>query len=42
MALVDRVILKGRQIVKLESLQNQTLEQLHLNQMGIDKSKLLV
>ena len=42
MAVIDRVILKGRHIVILESLPRQALELLHINHMGIDKTKLLV
>ena len=42
MAVIDQVILKGRHTVILESLQRQVLEQLHVNHMGIEKTKLLV
>ena len=41
MAVIGGVILKGRQMVTLESLQKQALEQLHINYMQIDKTKLL-
>ena len=37
MAVIDRVILKGRHIVKPQSLQWQALEQLHINHMEIEK-----
>ena len=42
MAVIDGVILKGRHIVIPEALQWQALEQLHVNHMGITKTKLLV
>ena len=42
MAVIDGVILKGRHIVILETLQRQALEQLHVIHMGVDKAKLLV
>ena len=37
MAVIDRVVLKGRRIVMLTSLQQQILEQLHSNHMGLQK-----
>ena len=42
MAVIDRAILKGRWIVIPNTLQKQALEQLHINHMGLDKTKLLV
>ena len=41
MAVIDMVILKGRHIVIPEALQRQAFEQLHINHMGINKTKLL-
>ena len=41
-AVIDRAILKGRHIVIPRVLQKQTLQQLHINHMGIEKTKLLV
>ena len=38
MAMFDGIILKGRYIVILESLQRQALKQLHFNHMGIKKT----
>ena len=37
---VDRVILKGRCIVIPDSLQKQVPEKLHINHMGMEKTKL--
>ena len=42
MALIDRVNLKGRYIVVPNTLQEQELEELHINHMGMEKTKLLV
>ena len=42
MAVIDGVILKGRYIVIPNVLQKQALEQLHINHMGMDKTKILV
>ena len=39
MTVIDRFILKGRCIVISNTLQKQTLEQLHINHMGMDKIK---
>ena len=41
LAVIDGVILKGRCIIIPDSLKQQVLVQLHTNQMGIEKSKLL-
>ena len=41
MGVIDGIILKGRHVVIPESLKKQALDQLHLNHMGIDKTKLL-
>ena len=37
MAVIDRVVIKGRCIVIQEALQQQTLKQLHINLTGIKK-----
>ena len=42
MAVIDWVILKSMYIVILETLQRQALEQLHVNHMGVEKTKLLL
>ena len=39
MAVIDRVILKGRFIVIPDALQKLTSEQLHINHMGMEKTK---
>ena len=41
LAIIDGVMLKGRCIVIPTSLKQQVLEQLHTNDMGIEKTKLL-
>ena len=41
LAVIDGVILKGRHIIIPTSLRQQILEQLHINHMGIKKTKLL-
>ena len=41
LAVIDGIILKGRHIVIPKSLKQQVLDQLHMNQMGIEKTKLL-
>ena len=41
LALIDGVVLKGRCIIKPNSLKQQVLNQLHMNHMGIEKMKLL-
>ena len=41
LAVLDRVMLKGRNIVIPTSLKQQVLEQLHTYHMGIEKTKLL-
>ena len=41
MAVIDGVILKGKHIVIPNTLQKQALEQLHINHMGKEKTKLL-
>ena len=42
MAVIDRIIVEGRCIVVPEVLQKHALQQLHINHMGIEKTKLLV
>ena len=42
MAVIDWVVIKGRCIIILEALQQQVLKQLHINHMGIKKTKFLV
>ena len=42
MAVIDSVVLKGRHIIVPQDLQQQVLDQLHLNHMGIEKTKLLM
>ena len=39
MAVIDRVILKGRCIVIPDALQKHVLEQLHINHIGMAKTK---
>ena len=41
MAVIDGEVIKGRHIVIPEVLQQQTVQQLHINHMGIKKAKLL-
>ena len=41
LAIIDGVMLKGRHIVIPTSFKQQVLDQLHINHMGIEKSKLL-
>ena len=41
LAVIDGVTMKGRCIVIPEALKQQTLDQLHVNHMGIEKTKLL-
>ena len=41
LAVIDRIVLKGRHIVIPTSLRQQVLDQLHTNHMGIEKTKLL-
>ena len=41
MAVIDGVILKGRHIVIPEALKQQVLDQLHINHMGTEKTKLI-
>ena len=41
MAVINRIILKGRHVVIPETLQRQALEQLHVNHMGMEKTNLL-
>ena len=42
MVVIDGIIMKGRHIVIPEALKQQTLDQLQVNHIGIDKTKLLV
>ena len=41
LAVIDGVVMKGRCIIIPTSLKQQVLDQLHTNQMGIEKTKLL-
>ena len=41
LAVIDSVVLKGRCIIIPYSLKQQVLDQLHINHMGIEKTKLL-
>ena len=41
LAVIDGVIMKGRCIIMPQDLQQQVLDQLHLNHMAIEKTKLL-
>ena len=41
MAVINGVVIKGRCIVIPKALQQQVLKQLHINHMGIKKTKLL-
>ena len=41
MAVIDGVILKGRHMVIPDTLKKKALEQLHINHMGAEKTKLL-
>ena len=40
-AVIDEVVMKGRQIIILIALKQQLLDQLHTNHIGIIKTKLL-
>ena len=42
MAVIDRVVIKGRYTVTPEALLQQALKQLYINHRGIKKTKLLV
>ena len=39
MVVINGIILKGRHVVVLEVLETETLDQLHINCMGIEKSQ---
>ena len=41
MTVIDSVVMKGMHIITPWDLQQQVLEQLHINIMGIEKTKLL-
>ena len=41
MAVIDWIIMKGRHVIILEVLKAQTLDQLHINHIMIEKTKLL-
>ena len=41
LAVIDSVVMKGRHIMVPQDLKQQVLDQLHLNHMGIEKTKLL-
>ena len=41
LAVIDGIVLKGRHIIIPNSLKQQVLNQLHINHMGIEKTKLL-
>ena len=42
LAVIDGVVMKGRCIIIPQDLKQQVLDQLHLNHMGIEKTKLLM
>ena len=42
LAVIDGVVMKGRCIIIPAVLKQQVLDQLHLNHMGIEKTKLLI
>ena len=42
LAVIDRVVMKGRHIAIPAVLKQQALDQFHLNHMGIEKTKLLM
>ena len=42
MEVIDGVAIKGKHIVIIKVLQQQLLKQLHINHIGIKKTKLLV
>ena len=41
MAVIDRIIMKGRPVIIPHILKTQALNQLQINHMGIEKTKLL-
>ena len=41
MAVIDGIIMKSRHVIIPEILKTQALDQLHINHMGIEKTKLL-
>ena len=41
MAVIDGIIMKGRHVIIPQVLKAQVLDQLHINQMGIEKTKFL-
>ena len=41
MAVIDGIVLKGKHVIIPEILKTQALYQLHINHMGIEKTKLL-
>ena len=41
LAVIDSMVMKGRCIIIPQELKQQVLDQLHLNHMGIEKTKLL-
>ena len=41
MVVIDGIIMKGRHIIIPKVLQPQTLDQFHINHMGMEKTKLL-
>ena len=42
LAAIDSIVMKGRHIIIPKVLKQQALDQLHVNHMGIEKTKLLV
>ena len=42
LAVIDDVVMKGRCIIIPEDLKQQVLDQLHVNDIGIEKTKLLI
>ena len=41
MAVIDGIIMMGRHVIISEILKTQALDQLHINHIGIEKTKLL-
>ena len=41
MAVIDEVIMKSRHVIISDKLKMQALDELHVNHMGIEKTKLL-
>ena len=39
--MIDGIAMAGKRAIMLEELQQQSLDQLHINHMGIEKTRLL-